>query len=82
MCQQTYSEGDSVNTCENMLPLKLTFPKTLCVFATAVACLATQAGESPYTVDQADAKSLAAHGSNWMANTRFGMFIHLNPRHL
>ncbi len=32
--------------------------------------------ESPYTVDKVDPKAIQATDTNWMAQTRFGMFIH------
>lgn len=37
---------------------------------------AAHANESPYTVGQVDAKTIREKDGNWMAHTRFGMFIH------
>lgn len=35
-----------------------------------------RAAETPYTVDQMDTKATGPSDANWMAHTRFGMFIH------
>jgi alpha-L-fucosidase len=37
---------------------------------------ATHADESPYTVDPGNAAKIQSKGDNWMAHTRFGMFVH------
>jgi len=36
---------------------------------------ATRANDSPYTVDKVAANTIQQNDENWMANTRFGMFI-------
>jgi len=33
-------------------------------------------GDSPYTVDSTDTQNSRQAGNNWMADTRFGMFVH------
>jgi len=36
----------------------------------------SHATETPYTVDRVDTKTTAQSDANWMAHTRFGMFVH------
>ena len=48
----------------------------LALFLAVAAPLIVSGNETPYTVDNVETRSLPARNNNWMAHTRFGMFVH------
>ena len=49
---------------------------TIALIAIALTQQPAPSNESPYTVEQVDTKTIQEKDSNWMAYTRFGMFVH------
>ncbi len=48
----------------------------IALLAMAMTNQTLRADETPYTVDEANANAVVGGDNNWMAHTRFGMFIH------